>query len=95
MDEWRDGGAAAAEGWEEAGVRPRGKAGAAPEPVPPTAGGDGLAVGVFVHHERFGVGRVTDLSGHGALRRAKIRFAAGGEKTLVLQHAKLTVLRRG
>jgi DNA helicase-2/ATP-dependent DNA helicase PcrA len=93
MDEWRGGSKAAEAGWEDAGVRPPTK----PAPTPPAAdaSGDGMAVGVFVHHPHFGAGRVTDVSGHGALRRVKVRFASGGEKTLVLQHAKLTVLRKG
>ena len=56
---------------------------------------DGFAVGVFVHHPTFGAGKITDLSGYGALRRVKVRFASGGEKTLVLSHAKLTILRKG
>jgi DNA helicase-2/ATP-dependent DNA helicase PcrA len=93
MDEWRTGGKAAERGWEDAGVRPAAKA----EPIPPAASpdGDGFAAGAFVHHPQFGPGRVTELSGHGTMRRVKVRFAQGGEKTLVLQHAKLTVLRKG
>jgi DNA helicase-2/ATP-dependent DNA helicase PcrA len=92
MDEWRGGGKAAEPGWQEAGVR-KAKA----EPIPPAASadGDGFAVGVFVHHPTFGAGRVTDVSGYGAMRRVKVRFASGGEKTLVLSHAKLTILRKG
>ncbi len=93
MDEWRGGGKAAESGWVDAGVRPKAK----PEPIPPAtnAGGDGLAVGTFVHHPQFGPGRITDLSGYGAMRRVKVRFASGGEKTLVVEHAKLTILRKG
>jgi len=48
-----------------------------------------------VRHPKFGNGRITEVSGYGAMRRAKVRFASGGEKTLVLQHAKLTILRKG
>ncbi len=93
MDEWRGGGQAAEPGWVDAGVRPKAKA----EPIPPAASpdGDGFAVGAFVHHPTFGPGRITDLNGYGAMRRVKVRFASGGEKTLVLQHAKLTILRKG
>jgi DNA helicase-2/ATP-dependent DNA helicase PcrA len=92
MDEWRTGGRAAEAGWEEAGVRK-----AKVEPIPPATNpnGDGLAVGVFVHHPQFGPGRITDVSGYGAMRRVKVRFAQGGEKTLVVSHAKLTILRKG
>lgn len=52
----------------------------------------GLCVGAFVQHEAFGVGRVFELHGEGALARAHVRFAQGGEKVLVLTHAKLIVL---
>ncbi len=93
IDEWRGGGKAAEQGWEEAGVRP--KASSRTEPIAPVAGSDGLAVGVAVEHEKFGKGRVTDVSGHGAMRRVKVRFGAGGEKTLVVAHAKLTILGKG
>lgn len=77
IDAWRGGSPAAEAGWEEAGVR---------------APADGIAVGVLVQHERFGKGRVTEVSGHGVMRRAKVRFQSAGEKTLVLAHAKLTIL---
>jgi DNA helicase-2/ATP-dependent DNA helicase PcrA len=92
MDEWRSGSPSAEPGWEDAGVRPKEKT----EPIPtaPSAGSDGLAVGVFVHHPHFGAGKITDLSGYGSLRRVKVRFASGGEKTLVVAHAKLTILRK-
>jgi len=93
LEGWRGGGPAAEPGWEEAGVRPRTKT----EPVAtaPNPSGDGFAVGVYVHHPHFGPGRITDVSGHGAMRRVKVRFASNGEKTLVVQHAKLTILRKG
>jgi DNA helicase-2/ATP-dependent DNA helicase PcrA len=91
IDAWRSGGKAAEPGWEEAGVKPKAKV----EPIPPAPSGDGFAVGVLVHHPKFGNGRITDVSGYGAMRRVKVRFASEGEKTLVVQHAKLTILRKG
>ncbi len=93
LESFRGGGPAAEPGWEEAGVRPPKKA----EPIPasPSPAADCFAVGAYVHHPKFGPGRITDLSGQGALRRVKVRFASDGEKTLILQHAKLTVLRKG
>ncbi len=94
-EHWRGGGKAAEAGWEDAGVRPPSSGGTKPSPIPPAETADGLAVGVLVHHPQFGPGRVTDVSGHGAMRRVKVRFAANGEKTLVVQHAKLTILRKG
>jgi DNA helicase-2/ATP-dependent DNA helicase PcrA len=88
MDEWRGGGRAAETGWHDAGVRPR-----ATE-KPPATDSDGISVGVLVQHPHFGNGKVTDVSGTGPLRRVKVRFATEGEKTLVLSHAKLTLLRK-
>jgi DNA helicase-2/ATP-dependent DNA helicase PcrA len=88
MDEWRGGGRAAETGWHDAGVQPR-----ATE-KPPATDSDGIAVGVLVQHPHFGNGKITDVSGTGPLRRVKVRFATEGEKTLVLSHAKLTLLRK-
>jgi DNA helicase-2/ATP-dependent DNA helicase PcrA len=88
MDEWRGGGQAAEAGWREAGVRPRTTEKA------PAPDSDGISVGVLVQHPHFGNGKVTDVSGSGPLRRVKVRFATAGEKTLVLSHAKLTLLRK-
>lgn len=100
LDAWRGGSAAAAEGWRDAGVSPpiplEKPARPAAPPVPPVAaqaGADGLAVGVLVNHPQFGPGQITELTGHGALRRVKVRFASG-LKTLVVQHARLTVVKR-
>ncbi len=90
-DEWRTGGAAAREGWAEAGVTPRGL----PPPIPPRTpeGKDGFAAGMLVRHEQYGVGRVTDVSGYGALRKIKIRFGGHGEKTFIADKVKLEVVR--
>ena len=90
LDHWRSGSPAAEVGWEEAGLRPRGKT--TPAAVPSASPEDGLAVGVLVYHPHFGDGRITGVSGHGVLRRVKVRFAKAGEKTLVVQHAHLTIL---
>jgi DNA helicase-2/ATP-dependent DNA helicase PcrA len=51
-------------------------------------------VGVLVQHAEFGVGQVTDVSGYGALRRIKVRFASCGEKTFVADKAKFKVVGR-
>src|SRR5207248_331529 len=70
-DYWRGGSAAAAEGWYDAGYAPRPAA-------PPKPDENGFAVGTIVEHGMYGRGQITDLSGHGALRRIKIRFAKHG-----------------
>ncbi len=78
MNEWRGGVAAASAGWEDAGV------------APPVNGG--LAAGVRVRHDNYGLGMVTDVSGYGALRKVKIRFPAYGEKTFIADKVKLTIV---
>jgi DNA helicase-2/ATP-dependent DNA helicase PcrA len=84
-DFWRGGSAAAASGWHDAGYAPR-------PPARPKPDENGYAVGVIVEHDSYGRGQITDLSGHGALRRVKIRFARHGEKTFVVEKVKLTVI---
>ncbi len=32
---------------------------------------------MLVHHDVYGVGRITDVSGQGVLRKLKIRFSSG------------------
>ena len=64
------------------------------KPTIPDAPDTGLAVGVLVQHEEYGIGTVTDVSGFGALRRVKIRFPGHGEKTFVADKVKLVVGRK-
>jgi DNA helicase II / ATP-dependent DNA helicase PcrA len=90
LDEWRSGPAAATQAWTDAGV----SAHARPEPAPAAVAGDGYAAGMLVRHDAYGVGRITDVSGFGALRRVKIRFNTAGEKTFVADKVKLEVVRR-
>jgi DNA helicase-2/ATP-dependent DNA helicase PcrA len=86
METWRSGGSAAAKGWEEAGITPSDLAAA--------AGDDkGYAEGMLVRHETYGMGRITEVSGYGALRKVKIRFGAHGERTFVASKAKLEIVR--
>jgi DNA helicase-2/ATP-dependent DNA helicase PcrA len=63
-------------------------------PSIPDAPQTGLTIGVLVQHEEYGLGTVTDLSGYGALKRVKIRFATQGEKTFVADKVKLRVVGR-
>lgn len=52
------------------------------------------AVGALVHHEAYGVGRITDVYGQGALLKLKIRFSVGGERTFLAAKAKLALVQK-
>jgi DNA helicase-2/ATP-dependent DNA helicase PcrA len=90
FEEWRSGGAAAEQGWKDAGVRPK--------PIPPRAPenseGQGFGVGMLVWHANYGMGRIVDISGHGSLRRIKVRFATAGERTFIADKVKLEIVRK-
>lgn len=87
---------AAGSGWEDyefdqrdpsekmAAARARGGSG--------RSGGGGLAEGASVRHPQFGPGVILEVNGLGRNRRAKVRFRDAGTKTLVLEHARLTVV---
>lgn len=95
-DEWRARVGSAAKDWADTGARPylppRKPTEMKPSiPEPPDTG---LAVGVVIQHEEYGIGTVTDVTGFGALRRVKIRFPAHGEKTFVADKVKLRVVSR-
>ena len=64
------------------------------KPTIPDAPETGLAVGVLVQHEEYGIGQVTDVSGFGALRKVKIRFPGHGEKTFVADKVRLKIVGR-
>jgi len=51
-----------------------------------------LKVGVRVDHEHFGRGTIEQLQGSGVNARATVRFVRHGNKQLLLQYAKLTVV---
>jgi DNA helicase II / ATP-dependent DNA helicase PcrA len=51
-------------------------------------------VGLVVQHGEYGIGQILDVTGFGALRRVKIRFAVGGEKVFVADKVQLKVIRR-
>jgi DNA helicase-2/ATP-dependent DNA helicase PcrA len=95
-DEWRAKVGPAARDWADTGARPYlpPKRPGDLTPTIPDAPDTGLAVGVLVQHAEFGVGQVTDVSGYGALRRVKVRFASGGERTFVADKAKFKVVGR-
>jgi DNA helicase-2/ATP-dependent DNA helicase PcrA len=91
IEQWRGGSEAARQGWTDAGVAP------IPLPIPPRApaGGEGttFAEGMLVRHEKYGSGRVTEVSGYGALRRVKVRFFTAGEKSFAGPRIALEVVR--
>lgn len=84
VHEWRGGSSAADPGWLDAGVLTRTKAQTA------TPGTD-YAEGALVTHEKYGKGRVVEVSGYGAMRKVKVRFS-GGERTFFAEKAKLEVV---
>lgn len=51
-------------------------------------------VGDLVRHAQFGVGKITGLSGEGSLRKATVNFSNFGKKLLLLQYAKLELVKQ-
>jgi DNA helicase-2/ATP-dependent DNA helicase PcrA len=95
-DEWRAKVGPAARDWADTGARsylPPKKA-TDLKPTIPDAPDTGLAIGVVVQHEEYGIGQVTDITGFGALRKVKIRFPGHGEKTFIADKVKLRVVGR-
>ncbi|HEY7308878.1 MAG TPA: UvrD-helicase domain-containing protein [Gemmataceae bacterium] len=93
LDHWRHGGRAAAkQGWNDVGLRPR------PAPIAPrTPDGDNgrvFVVGMLVRHGTYGNGRIVDVSGQGALRRVKVRFATAGERSFIADKVTLEVVQK-
>jgi DNA helicase-2/ATP-dependent DNA helicase PcrA len=92
FEDWRGGGAAAEQGWNDAGVRAR------PAPIPPRApDGEemrGYVQGMLVRHASYGMGRIVEVSGQGALRRVKIRFSTAGERTFIADKVTLEIVRK-
>jgi DNA helicase-2/ATP-dependent DNA helicase PcrA len=91
MAQWRGGSEEAEDGWREAGIILRPKAQA--ENIAPV--NDGLAEGVLVRHETYGTGKVTAVSGYGPMRKVKVYFRTAGERTFVVEKAKLVIVRGG
>jgi DNA helicase-2/ATP-dependent DNA helicase PcrA len=92
FDEWRGGEPAAEQGWNDAGIRSR------PAPIPPRTldrnDQHGFVEGMLVRHANYGNGRIVEVSGQGALRRVKVRFATAGERTFIADKVKLEILRK-
>lgn len=90
-DLWRGGHQAADPGWKEVGLPA--KKTSDERPAPSFSGGSDYEEGMLVRHEQYGMGKVTHVSGYGAMRKIKIRFAAAGERTFVAGKAKLQIVR--
>jgi DNA helicase-2/ATP-dependent DNA helicase PcrA len=86
IEAWRSGGSATLPAWADAGITPRHR------PEPPRETEPGYVEGMLVEHNAYGKGRVTSVSGYGAMRRVKIRFQRHGEKTFVADKVKLAIL---
>ena len=50
--------------------------------------------GQVVQHEEYGIGQILDVNGFGALRKLKVRFAAAGDKTFIVDKVKLKIVKR-
>ncbi len=75
------------------GYRPRSAPRPAERPQPvPGADYKGLAEGSMVRHRTYGVGKVIELSGYGAMRKVKVRFSKEGVRTFVLEKAPLELV---
>ena len=46
---------------------------------------------MIIYHPTFGVGKVVNLEGLGVQKKAKVIFAEGGSRTLLLKFAKLFI----
>ncbi|MHB1424991.1 MAG: ATP-dependent helicase [Gemmataceae bacterium] len=92
FEDWRGGGTSAEQGWNDAGVRAR------PAPIPPhtpdRSDKRGFVEGMLVRHANYGNGRIVEVSGQGALRRVKVRFATAGERTFITDKVTLEIVDR-
>jgi DNA helicase II / ATP-dependent DNA helicase PcrA len=53
-----------------------------------------IEVGIKVHHERFGVGKVISLEGNFPETKAVIEFENAGKKQILLKFAKLSIISK-
>ncbi len=107
-DEWRGGSEAAEEAWHETGIGARrptitvasqlgrqGDSETRRHATPEGKNGEATKVyaeGMLVRHDIYGHGRVTHVSGHGVMRKIKVRFSSHGEKTFVAEKAKFVIV---
>ncbi len=74
-------------------LRPR-RARPAPPPPASTQPYADWQPGMFVQHDRYGVGQLVSLQPAGDKTRARVRFVAYGEKTFILEQAPIRKLER-
>jgi DNA helicase-2/ATP-dependent DNA helicase PcrA len=93
-DAYRSGSPAAVQGWSDAGITPGwGKAPSANSFSSSRSNADpGYELGMLVRHDTYGEGRVTDVGGYGALKKVKVRFSKEGERTFLVEKAKLEIV---
>lgn len=96
-DRWRSATQAASKGWYDTGAfqQPTKQdnlaiAKALGEALPAV---DTFTEGMMVQHESYGVGKVTAISGHGVLRKIKVRFHQAGERSFLANKAKLAIVK--
>jgi DNA helicase-2/ATP-dependent DNA helicase PcrA len=88
MEAWRGATAGASTGWYDTGFSSPTK-----KPSEPASPAAKFEVGVLVMHDSYGVGKITSVSGHGALRKLKVRFSSG-ERTFIAEKAKLAIVQK-
>lgn len=92
IESWRSGSPAAAQGWVDAGVRSCNLDGSPSRPKGHQKEIKEYVAGMQVQHARYGKGKVTEVSGYGVMRKVKVRFAAAGERTFLVEQANLTIV---
>jgi DNA helicase-2/ATP-dependent DNA helicase PcrA len=91
-DTWRATTSNASKGWYDTGfVQP--KSSSAQKSPGVEKGTSSYEVGTLVHHDVYGVGSITDVSGQGALRKLKIRFSTS-IRTFLAAKAKLAIVQK-
>jgi len=90
QDAWRGGGVASAAAWSDTGIPAQ--ATSAVQTKAPPGEGPMYEEGMLVEHDKYGMGRIIAVGGQGAMRKLKIRFQAGGERTFVAHMAKLEIV---
>lgn len=53
-----------------------------------------VSPGLIIQHASYGIGQIVSVSGYGALKRMKVRFATHGEKTLAVAQTPFRILTR-
>jgi DNA helicase II / ATP-dependent DNA helicase PcrA len=94
QEQWRGGSRAATAAWSELGHKPVPLPPAIPHTVTLSPDANGYERGQIVQHEQYGIGTISEVGGYGALRKVKIRFAIGGEKTFIADKVKLKVVTK-